>query len=123
MTPNGCLTVVNLKEERRFVLCPAPVRLRQEATPDTLRPTVSRLAAPRVARRAKRGAQGRNRTTDTAIFSRMLYQLSYLGIPRGSQGANGRRFIVGPSGPVHHALPPAARGAAHAIGGGDACPA
>ncbi len=25
------------------------------------------------------GAQGRNRTTDTAIFSRMLYQLSYLG--------------------------------------------
>ena len=27
------------------------------------------------------GAQGRNRTTDTAIFSRMLYQLSYLGIP------------------------------------------
>ena len=29
-----------------------------------------------------RGAQGRNRTTDTAIFSRMLYQLSYLGIAR-----------------------------------------
>ena len=28
----------------------------------------------------KGGAQGRNRTTDTAIFSRMLYQLSYLGI-------------------------------------------
>jgi hypothetical protein len=28
----------------------------------------------------KNGAQGRNRTTDTAIFSRMLYQLSYLGI-------------------------------------------
>ena len=27
------------------------------------------------------GAQGRNRTTDTAIFSRMLYQLSYLGAP------------------------------------------
>ena len=25
------------------------------------------------------GAQGRNRTTDTAIFSRLLYQLSYLG--------------------------------------------
>lgn len=30
------------------------------------------------------GAQGRNRTTDTAIFSRMLYQLSYLGIPRSA---------------------------------------
>lgn len=28
----------------------------------------------------KYGAQGRNRTTDTAIFSRMLYQLSYLGM-------------------------------------------
>ena len=26
--------------------------------------------------------QGRDRTTDTAIFSRMLYQLSYLGMPR-----------------------------------------
>ena len=25
------------------------------------------------------GARGRNRTTDTAIFSRMLYQLSYPG--------------------------------------------
>lgn len=28
------------------------------------------------------GAQGRNRTADTAIFSRMLYQLSYLGLGR-----------------------------------------
>ena len=26
------------------------------------------------------GAQGRNRTTDTVIFSHVLYQLSYLGI-------------------------------------------
>ena len=25
------------------------------------------------------GAQGRNRTTDTSIFSAVLYQLSYLG--------------------------------------------
>ena len=40
----------------------------------------SSVAAPREARRAKRGAQGRDRTTDTAIFSRMLYQLSYLGL-------------------------------------------
>lgn len=32
------------------------------------------------------GAQGRDRTTDTAIFSRMLYQLSYLGVaPRHSK--------------------------------------
>ncbi len=27
-----------------------------------------------------RGAQGRNRTTDTGIFSPLLYQLSYLGV-------------------------------------------
>jgi hypothetical protein len=37
----------------------------------------------------KNGAQGRDRTTDTAIFSRMLYQLSYLGTsnPRTGSGA------------------------------------
>ena len=28
----------------------------------------------------RNGAQGRDRTADTAIFSRMLYQLSYLGL-------------------------------------------
>jgi hypothetical protein len=28
-----------------------------------------------------RGAQGRNRTTDTCIFSAVLYRLSYLGTP------------------------------------------
>ena len=27
----------------------------------------------------KSGAEGRNRTADTTIFSRMLYRLSYLG--------------------------------------------
>ena len=36
------------------------------------------------------GAQGRNRTTDTAIFNRMLYQLSYLGgLTHGMRGASG----------------------------------
>ena len=40
------------------------------------------------------GAQGRNRTTDTAIFSRMLYQLSYLGVPATVIGLRERRFIV-----------------------------
>ena len=34
------------------------------------------------------GAQGRNRTSDTAIFSRMLYQLSYLG-PLGAAPLGG----------------------------------
>ncbi len=47
------------------------------------------------------GAQGRNRTTDTAIFSRMLYQLSYLGAARRKAGR--RRFIVRPGGHVHPA--------------------
>ena len=29
------------------------------------------------------GAQGRNRTTDTRIFSPLLYRLSYLGVVKG----------------------------------------
>src|SRR5688572_20130008 len=33
------------------------------------------------------GAQGRNRTTDTVIFSHVLYQLSYLGIPPRAEAA------------------------------------
>jgi hypothetical protein len=41
----------------------------------------------------RRGAQGRNRTTDTAIFSRMLYQLSYLGAagPEDARRSGGYR--------------------------------
>src|SRR3546814_4777748 len=35
--------------------------------------------------RGVNGAQGRNRTTDTMIFSHVLYQLSYLGT-RGAVG-------------------------------------
>ncbi len=38
------------------------------------------------------GAQGRNRTSDTAIFNRMLYQLSYLGISR--QHATESRAVI-----------------------------
>jgi hypothetical protein len=32
----------------------------------------------------KDGAQGRDRTTDTVIFSHVLYQLSYLGFRVGT---------------------------------------
>ena len=39
----------------------------------------SDFAYPEIFLKRGDGAQGRNRTTDTAIFSRMLYQLSYLG--------------------------------------------
>ncbi len=52
---------------------------------------------PRCERRAKilfyrslPGAQGRNRTTDTVIFSHVLYQLSYLGAGCGGGGVPGR---------------------------------
>ena len=36
------------------------------------------------------GAESQNRTGDTAIFSRVLYQLSYLG-PVGRTGRSARR--------------------------------
>ena len=40
------------------------------------------------------GAQGRNRTTDTVIFSHVLYQLSYLGAdPAESPGARRARAL------------------------------
>ena len=46
---------------------------------------IGELARTRKNRTGKaNGAQGRNRTTDTAIFSRMLYQLSYLGTSKAS---------------------------------------
>ena len=37
------------------------------------------------------GAQGRNRTTDTVIFSHVLYQLSYLGAGPARMGRSARR--------------------------------
>ncbi len=40
------------------------------------------------------GAQSRNRTSDTAIFSRMLYQLSYLG-PFWATLAGRHRLVAG----------------------------
>ena len=46
---------------------------------------------PQMQRCRKNGAQGRSRTTDTAIFSRMLYQLSYL----GTSFVGGRAYRTG----------------------------
>ena len=37
----------------------------------------------------KNGAQGRDRTTDTVIFSHVLYQLSYLGAEARRNGGLG----------------------------------
>jgi hypothetical protein len=65
----------------------------------------------------KNGAQGRNRTTDTAIFSRMLYQLSYLGtILKPEDGLGERRFIVRRARSVHHASLCSFAYRSHAIG-------
>jgi hypothetical protein len=45
----------------------------------------------------KNGAQSRDRTSDTAIFNRMLYQLSYLGFRLSCQGRSSgeRRLLYG----------------------------
>jgi hypothetical protein len=40
------------------------------------------LASKKYLKIRENGAQGRNRTTDTGIFSPLLYRLSYLGISR-----------------------------------------
>src|SRR3954453_17861171 len=53
-------------------------RLRQEATPGpTLRPSGHHVAAPREARRAKRGGARRDRTADLLHAMQALSQLSY----------------------------------------------
>ena len=50
------------------------------------------------------GAQGRNRTTDTVIFSHVLYQLSYLGDARKITGASQSGAVIGARRtPVQHA--------------------
>ncbi len=41
------------------------------------------------------GAQGRNRTTDTRIFSPLLYQLSYLGRMRAGFIESALRVVQG----------------------------
>ena len=38
------------------------------------------------------GAQGRDRTTDTVIFSHVLYQLSYLGALGGGRSLRSERL-------------------------------
>ena len=54
------------------------------------------------------GAQGRDRTTDTAIFNRMLYQLSYLGAREAVPMRAGRQragVIMGRPAPVQNREP------------------
>jgi hypothetical protein len=66
-------------------------------------PISERARTTKDASERKNGAQGRNRTTDTAIFSRMLYQLSYLGVSERPKGLSSGRFIVAPDRDVHPA--------------------
>ena len=75
-------------------------------------PTGERARTTKNAGERKNGAQGRDRTTDTAIFSRMLYQLSYLGIPASPKALASGRFIERSDAPVHPASPSASLGAA-----------
>jgi hypothetical protein len=55
------------------------------------------------------GAQGRNRTTDTVIFSHVLYQLSYLGASRETKVRAAPGVIEAGSDPVQQptGAPPA----------------
>ena len=46
-----------------------------------------------VARQKDFGAQGRNRTSDTVIFSHVLYQLSYLGARIGRRAPAVRQAV------------------------------
>ena len=45
------------------------------------------------------GAQGRIRTTDTRIFSPLLYQLSYLGLPKSMDTRGASHKPSCPQGP------------------------
>ena len=62
----------------------------------TMARAVARTGASRVTQELQDGAEGQNRTADTTIFSRMLYQLSYLGTRWGPTD----------KARVYHALPP-----------------
>ncbi len=78
--------------------------------------------APKGISGKKKGAQGRNRTTDTGIFNPLLYQLSYLGTRsrravwpgEGAESKRGPRRPsrrgCSPAGPVAGRAPGAARG-------------
>ena len=47
-------------------------------------------------REARNGARGRNRTTDTMIFSHVLYQLSYPGVAAAAVRGDRRAVGCGP---------------------------
>ena len=63
---------------------------------DRSRTELAQLDQCQISSETGNGAQGRNRTTDTAIFSRMLYQLSYLGgsSEADPEGPTAARFAV-----------------------------
>src|SRR5690606_8348054 len=77
------------------------------ATTIRLMPCLSTSASRtrRGLRGAMAGAEGRDRTGDTTIFSRVLYQLSYLGsadgrVARGYRTEKGRGRLRPPADPI-----------------------
>ncbi len=64
----------------QWVLAPLRFPLRYKLRRALLRPNVLHVAAPRVARRAKRGADEGTRTPDLLFTKQLLYQLSYIGM-------------------------------------------
>ena len=75
----------------------------------------SRTESSQVKALSGNGAQEWNRTTDTAIFSRMLYQLSYLGPAE-------RRLLAHPSILIKRCAPPCAHASAGSSASSNAGP-
>ena len=87
-----CRTAIRRVPVRRVLVIPARIGRQLRAAARKLngageRSILEPEPARRVGRRrraSKNGAQGRNRTTDTRIFSPLLYRLSYLGMDDGA---------------------------------------
>ncbi len=79
----GCLTrlIGDQRAGLKRDLGGSNARLRQEASPGTLRPLDYSAAAPRVAQRAKRGAQGRDRTLRYTYDIQRVFCYVFLGVP------------------------------------------
>ena len=92
----------------------SPTGCRNRRTGRKRSPSYENGRPRRMARRMD-GAQGRNRTSDTAIFSRMLYQLSYLG-PLGVTPLRGLRGRGAGDSGWTQACPPGSSGGSSSAG-------
>ena len=101
-----------------------------EPQPPVWRPVLYQLSygpssAPRNPRIDCSHGQGRNRTADTAVFSRVLYRLSYLAQTKRPAGERGclhiRQKQPAPSMSTVHRMPPGGHGLLEAPPGMSAC--